>query len=124
MAITVNSGATLTLNPRIYYLDRGTFSVNGGGTMTGTGVTLIFTSSTGTNWASANINGNASVNVTAPNSGSTEGIVLFMDPNAPTGTSLNLSGGSTQTFGGAIYPPTGALTPLGANYRRQRYFHR
>jgi hypothetical protein len=73
--ITVNSGATLTLNPRIYYFDRGTFSVNGDGTVIGTGVALIFTSSTGTNWATATINGNASVNLTAPNSGSTEGIV-------------------------------------------------
>jgi hypothetical protein len=111
--ITVNAGGTLTLNPGVYYLDRGTFSVNGGGTVTGTGVTLIFTSSTGANYATATINGNATVNLTAPGSGSTAGIVIFGDPNAPVGTAINLSGGSTQTFGGAIYAPTGAVTYTG-----------
>jgi hypothetical protein len=74
---------------------------------------LIFTSSTGLNYATATINGNAAVSLTAPNSGSTAGIVIFGDPNAPVGTSLSLSGGSTQTFGGAIYAPTAAITYTG-----------
>jgi Flp pilus assembly protein TadG len=111
--VTVNAGGTLTLNPGVYYIDRGNFSVNGGGTVTGTGVTLIFTSSTGANYATATINGNASISLTAPNSGTTAGIVIFGDPNAPVGTAINLSGGSTQTFGGAIYAPTGAITYTG-----------
>jgi Flp pilus assembly protein TadG len=111
--ISVNAGGALTLNPGIYYIDRGNFSVNGGGTVTGTGVTLIFTSSTGMNYATATINGNASINLTAPSSGSTAGIVIFGDPNAPVGTAINLSGGSTQAFGGAIYAPTGAITYTG-----------
>lgn len=111
--ISVNAGATLTLNPGIYYIDRGNFSVNGGGTVTGTGVTLIFTSSTGANYATASINGNAIINLTAPGSGATAGIVIFGDPHAPVGTSISLSGGSSQTFGGAIYAPTGAITYTG-----------
>jgi len=111
--ITVNAGGVLTLNPGVYILDRGGLTVNGGGTVTGTGVTLIFTSSTGSNWATATINGNATVNLTAPSSGSTAGIVIFGDPAEPVGTSINLSGGSSQTFGGAIYAPTGAISYTG-----------
>ena len=49
-------------------------------TLTGTGVTLVFTSS-GNNYASATINGGATVNLTAPATGSTAGIVLFGDRN-------------------------------------------
>jgi hypothetical protein len=111
--ITVNASGVLTLNPGVYILDRGGLTVNGGGTVTGTGVTLIFTSSTGSNWATATINGNATVNLTAPSSGSTAGIVIFGDPAEPVGTSINLSGGSSQTFGGAIYAPTGAISYTG-----------
>jgi Flp pilus assembly protein TadG len=111
--ITINAGATLTLNPGIYTIDRGSLSINGGGAITGTGVTLIFTSSTGANWATANINGNASVNLTAPASGPTAGIVIFADRNAPKGTSIDMEGGSTQSLGGALYAPTGAVTYAG-----------
>jgi Flp pilus assembly protein TadG len=111
--ISINAGATLTLNPGVYFIDRGNLTINGGGGLVGTGVTLIFTSSTGANYATASINGNATVNLTAPSSGTTAGIVIMMDRNAPTGTSLSLSGGSAQIFGGAIYAPTGAVSYTG-----------
>ncbi len=110
---TVNAGANLTLNPGIYYLDRGTFSVNGGATISGQGVTLVFTSSTGNNWATASINGSATVNLTAPVSGPTAGIVIFGDRQMPTGTSFKFNGGASQYLGGAIYVPTGAINYSG-----------
>jgi Flp pilus assembly protein TadG len=111
--ISVNAGGTLTLNPGIYFIDRGSFSVNGGGTVTGTGVTLIFTSSTGSNWANMTINGNANVSLSAPIGGATAGLVVFADRNTPIGTSFKLNGGSSQAFGGAIYVPTGAISYSG-----------
>ena len=111
--ISVNAGGTLTLNPGVYFIDRGSFSVNGGGTVNGTGVTLVFTSSTGSNWASLTINGNANVNLTAPIGGPTAGLVIFGDRNMPLGTSFKLNGGSSQSFGGAIYAPRGAISYSG-----------
>ncbi len=113
--MSVNAGAVLTLNPGIYYLDQGSFFVRGGATVTGTNVTLVFTSSTGQNWATATINGNATVNLTAPTSGPTQGIAMFADRAMPTGTDFKLNGGSSQTFGGAIYLPTAALTYTGSS---------
>ena len=113
--ISVNAGATLNLNPGVYFIDRGTFSVNGGGTVNGIGVTLVFTSSTGNNWATLTINGNAVVNLTAPNSGDTAGLVVFGDRNTPLGTAFKLNGGSTQSFGGAIYAPTGSISYSGGS---------
>jgi hypothetical protein len=73
----------------------------------------VFTSSTGSDWATASIGSNAVVNLTAPTSGDTAGIVLFADRNMPSGTAFKLTGGGTQTFGGAIYVPKAALEFVG-----------
>jgi hypothetical protein len=55
------------------------------------------------------VNTSASVDLTAPKTGSTAGIVVFGDRNMPTGTSFKFNGGATQYFGGAIYVPNGAI---------------
>jgi len=113
--MSLTAGAVVTLNPGIYYLDQGSLFVRGGATITGKGVTLVFTSSTGNNWATATINGNASVNLTAPAFGPTAGIVMFGDRKMTTGTSFKLNGGASQTFGGAIYLPTAAINYSGSS---------
>jgi Flp pilus assembly protein TadG len=105
----LDAGAVVTLNPGIYYLDQGSLSVNGGATLTGSGVTLVFTSSTGQNYATATINGGATVNLTAPDSGPTQGIALYGDRNMPTGLAFKFNGGATQYFGGAVYLPRAAV---------------
>jgi hypothetical protein len=107
--IGVNAGAQLTLNPGVYYLDGGNLSVNGGATLTGDGVTLVFTKKSSNGWATATINGNATVNLTPPKSGPTAGIVMFGDRGIPSGTPFKLNGGANQYLGGAIYIPTGAI---------------
>ena len=111
--MSLNSGANVTLSPGIYYIDRGSFTVNGGATVTGTDVTLVFTSSTGKNWATASINGGATVNLTAPSSGWTSGIVVFGDRDMPTGSVFKFNGGASQTFGGAVYLPKADVTFAG-----------
>jgi Flp pilus assembly protein TadG len=108
--LSLNAGAVVTLNAGIYYLDQGSLSVNGGATLNGTGVTLVFTSSNGHNYASASINGGANINLVAPTTGPTAGIVLFGDRNMTAGTAFKLNGGSTELFGGAIYVPRGDVT--------------
>ncbi|WP_271613658.1 pilus assembly protein TadG-related protein [Bradyrhizobium sp. CCBAU 51627] len=113
-SITVNAGATLNLSPGIYYLDGANLSVAGNATITGTGVTLVFTGS-GSNWGTASIGSNAIIDLTAPTSGSTRGIVMYGDRNMPVGTAFNLTGGGTQNFGGAIYLPKANLSFSGGN---------
>lgn len=108
--ISLNAGANVTLAPGIYYLDGGDLTVNGGATLTGSAVTLVFTSQNKTNFATASINGNATVNLTAPKTGGTAGIVIFGDRRMPTGTAFKFNGGATQYFGGAIYLPKGAVS--------------
>jgi Flp pilus assembly protein TadG len=102
------TGGTVTLNPGIYYLDGANLSVSGGTTLTGTGVTLVFTGS-GSSYGTANIAGGANVNLTAPTTGSTAGIVIFGDRNMTPGTVFSFLGGSSQIFKGAIDVPRGAV---------------
>jgi hypothetical protein len=107
--IGVNAGAVLTLSAGIYYLDGGSLTVNGGGTIQGDGVTLVFTKKNKNTWADATINGNGTINLTAPKTGTTAGIVLFGDRNMPVGTAFKFNGGASQYFGGAIYLPSAAI---------------
>lgn len=111
--ISLNASANVWLNPGVYYLDQGSLSVNGNATLAGTGVTLVFTSSTGSNYATATINGGATVNLTPPLSGATQGIVMFGDRGMPLGTSFKFNGGASQTLSGAIYIPRGAVSFAG-----------
>jgi Flp pilus assembly protein TadG len=101
----IRAGVTVTLNPGIYYIDRGSLTVNGSATLTGSGVTIVFTSSTGSSWATASINGGATINLTPPTSGTTAGIVLFGDRNMTANTAFTLGGGASQTMAGAVYLP-------------------
>jgi Flp pilus assembly protein TadG len=107
IAMALNAGVTVNLLPGIYIIDQGSVNINGGATLNGTGVTLVFTSSTGSNWSQATINGNATLNLSAPLSGPTEGLVFYGDRNMPVGTVFKFNGGASQTIDGAIYVPKG-----------------
>ena len=74
-----------------------------------TGVTLIFTSSTGSNYKSMDFSGNATIDLSAPPTGPTAGMVIFQDRNTPSSVTANLGGGSGQLFTGALYFPSTSL---------------
>ena len=67
---------------------KGDLTVNGGAKMTGTGVTIIFTSSTGANYPTASINGGAVISLTPPTTGPLTGVVMFGDRDMPVGALL------------------------------------
>lgn len=108
--LTLNSGATVTLNPGVYIIDRGDLQVNGGATLRGIGVTIVLTSSTGSNYATLHINGNSVVELTAPTSGPTQGMVFYQDRRAPSTGANVFNGGSTQSLTGALYFPNQTVT--------------
>lgn len=103
--LLINSGSTVTLNPGIYIIDRGEFRVNGGGTIRGTGVTIVLTSSTGSDYAYAIFNGQSIVELTGPSTGPTAGMVLYQDRRAPSSGENILNGGAGQSLTGAVYFP-------------------
>ena len=109
----LGAGATVTLNPGVYYLTNqgshaGSLTMNGQASISGSGVTLVFTGS-GSNYSTATISGGATVNLTAPSTGPLAGIVIFGDRNTPQGTLYRFTGGTNQAFNGAVYLPEGQI---------------
>jgi Flp pilus assembly protein TadG len=111
--MNLGSGAAVTLSAGVYYLDGGSLSMTGTSSLSGTGVTLVFTSSTGRNYATASISGGATLNLIAPTSGALSGIALYGDRNMPAGTLFKFTGGNMQTVGGAVYLPKANISWAG-----------
>jgi hypothetical protein len=116
--VIVDAGATLTLSAGTYVINGGSLTVNGNGTLVGTGVTLILSSSTGSNYGSINFNGNSTVTLSAPTTGASAGIpgIAIWDAN-PTMTASGdtFNGGSTENITGAIYAPSQQLNYSGGS---------
>lgn len=100
-----SGNATLNLSPGVYVIQGGQMNINGGTTINGTGVTFVLTGS-GSNYATATINGGANLNLTAPTTGPTAGLAFFADPNAPTTSVSSFLGGATQSITGALAFPS------------------
>ena len=113
--ITVNKPATLTLGAGTYVLLGGGLQVQGGAAITGTGVTFYNTQNATYQYKPIVISGGSTANLTAPDSGSLQGILFFQDRNlpandtGPSGPQNTISGGSSGTMTGALYFPS---TPL------------
>lgn len=102
--LTINANADITLNPGTYYVTGGDLRINGGAEVFGDGVTIILTGS-GSNVGSLTVNGSAELDLTAPSSGTYEGILFYQDRDAPSGTTNKLNGGSNNILKGTVYFP-------------------
>jgi Flp pilus assembly protein TadG len=101
-----SGGGTYYLDAGTYYLNNTDFSPGGGVTLTGTGVTIILT---GTSPGSVNLDGNETLQLSAPTTG-TYSKMLFIQSGSATTNNLNkLNGTSSTTLDGAIYFPTGEV---------------
>ena len=110
------TGGNVTLNPGVYIMDGGQFQASGNAAISGSGVTIFLTGS-GNNYANMQITGNATLNITPPTSGATEGIGIFQDRNAPS-PSCNLDSecpiqnqiaGNGAAVTGVVYFPSQTL---------------
>jgi Flp pilus assembly protein TadG len=108
--LSVASGATLNMNPGIYYINGGVFNLQSGSTTNANGVTIILTGNLIINYATANIAPGATLNLTAPTTGATAGLAMWSDAASPIVLSQPLTsimnGGATMTINGALYFPT------------------
>jgi len=104
---TVLAQANVVLEPGVYIIDGGDFTVKGGATITGTDVTIILTGATPADIGTVKINGGAIIDLTAPHEEKWEGIVFFQDPAAQYEKGQNqFLGGAQMTINGAIYMPS------------------
>ncbi|GAC1616093.1 MAG: pilus assembly protein TadG-related protein [Candidatus Elarobacter sp.] len=92
---------TVNFSPGLFVLDQG-MSAGGQATLSGTGVTLY-------NRGGLTLSGNVSVNITAPTSGNSAGVVYYQPPANTSRFTINGRAG-TDNFAGAVYLPAGTMT--------------
>jgi hypothetical protein len=104
--LQAGSQSELTLSPGIYVVKNG-INIGGQATMTGTGVT-IYIQSGGVSMA-----GGASVSLSAPTSGTWQGILFYQDRTNTSDSTL--VGGTGQLMNGLLYFPDAHLTYTGGS---------
>jgi len=108
--ITVK-GSNVTFAPGTYVIDGGDFTANAGSQFAGDGVTFILTGDTPSDVGSVNINGGSTADLTAPTSGTYEGILMYQDPKADYRTNpAKFLGGADLQYDGVIYMPSSDIT--------------
>lgn len=130
-AFAPNGSNTYYLDPGVYFLDSTNLTLNGNDTLIGTGVTFVLTGSTPGN---VQINGTATVQLTAPVADDpstvaneatcgtfTEGgvnvdscaykkMLFIQSPNATADNGNTINGTSNSFYDGAMYFPKGDIT--------------
>lgn len=96
----------VTMQSGLYYVAGGNFSLSGGATVTGTGVTIFVAK--GNN---VSLSGGSTATFSAQTSGSYAGIVFFGDRSG--GGTNSFSGGAATNITGAIYFPSQAVSYSG-----------
>lgn len=104
--IIINGSASATFNAGTYIIENGMI-VNGGDTVSGSGVTFYFQS------GALTMNGSSHAVFSAPTTGTYAGILYFQ--NRTDSTSIILNGDSTSGWQGAIYAADAGLTINGGN---------
>lgn len=116
--ISIRGNGTVIMNPGVYIIDGGDFTVSGGGEIIAEGVSIILTSSDedGDNVGLLNISGNKEMTISAPEPGDDmEGVAFYQDRIASESNQCNsLTGTSVLDVMGAIYFPSQCLD-IGGN---------
>ncbi len=109
---TIAAVGSIVLTPGVYVFDSASLVLAAAATLTGNGVTLVFTSSTGSSYGTLVAAGIARLNLTPMTSGQTAGMVLWLDANgkAPLAVTTALS---VLSITGAIYAPASLVSVLG-----------
>ena len=105
------------MNPGTYILTNnggtpGNLTVSG--SLSGSGVTIILTSGN-SNWGYITISGGGIVNLTPETSGAFEGVLIYVDRNAPYNNHNQITGSASTSLTGAIYLPSQLLTFSGSS---------
>jgi len=102
-----NLKGTITFAPGVYVVDGGSLRINATAVLVGSGVTFFFT-----NNATLDINGSATLTLSAPVSGPYKGM-LFWGDNKNSTAVIKLNGNASSSFTGVIYFPTADTEFLG-----------
>lgn len=111
-SLSVGSGQTLTLPPGTYYINAGDVFIQG--SLSCTACTIVLTNSSNASDAtigSFKVNATATVNMSAPSTGTYKGIAIYQDRRAKDSASANnlINGNSSSVINGTIYFPNQEL---------------
>lgn len=106
--LSITGSGSLTLNPGVYIINGG-FSSTGSGSISGTGVTIYMAPPNG----SLTLTGSGALNVSAPTSGTYNGILFFEDPNDT--NTMKVTGSGASTVQGIFYAPNANLSMTGSS---------
>ena len=113
--IQISSNAVVNFAPGNYILNGGGLQVTSSmATLNGSGV-MFYNTSNGYTFGSMVITGNATINLTAPSSGTYQGILVYQDRSITASPSSAIGGGSNENFSGTVYLPTALLSFAGGS---------
>lgn len=105
------SSGSFTMAPGEYIIDEGDFTAIAGADVSGAGVTIFLTSSSGNQYGTLNVTGGAGISLSAATSGDYIGVLFYQDRNGPTSSSMDIvfNGGADAVLSGAIYSPNNSI---------------
>ena len=112
--IDVLNNSAVTFTPGTYILLGGGLIANGNVALTGNGVTFYNTFDATHPYGPVTLINNVTATLSAPASGSLQGILFFQDRNAPSGFTETFQNNSGQSITGVLYFPK-SLVSLGNN---------
>jgi Flp pilus assembly protein TadG len=102
-----------TLNNTVLVIENGQLDTNGY-TLTGTGLTVVFTGTNGGSYQHIPTGG-GTLNITAPTDGTWSGVAIYQDPNLTTDINVSAAGNTpTWDISGLVYLPHSSVTLSGA----------
>jgi hypothetical protein len=105
--LSMTGSGSLTMQPGTYIIN-GAMSQTGSGSISGSGVTIYLAPPNG----SLSLTGSGSMNLTAPTSGTYNGILFYEDPTDTNAMTITGSGGSDVE--GIFYAPAASLSMTGS----------
>lgn len=119
--LNINTSATVTLAAGTYVI-LGALTINGP-TLNGSGVTFYVSQGNGYSYGASSIQ-SVNATLTAPTSGTLQGILYFSDPNLPNGNAgLSVSNWNAGSrLDGILYLPGQELTVSNVNLQGNHYF--
>ena len=111
--ITLTGSSTINLNPGTYILNGGGMSIGSGGLLSGSRVMFFNTGQSGKTPGPISFSGSSVVTLTAPTSGTYQGMLFLQDRNITYATTNNFTGSATSSFTGTLYFPSTAVNYTG-----------
>jgi hypothetical protein len=109
--ISVTGKGSVVLNPGIYYMQGGGFSVTGTSTANITGTGVMIYNNPASNSDKISLEGSGVINLSPPTTGPYQGVLLFQNRTSTTPMEVNGGGGSSMS--GVFYAAAANLTVSG-----------